>query len=222
METNQQPREKAVHDEDGTLQVHHAWHTMQGEGPFAGTPAVFVRLTGCNLQCAFCDTEYTSQRYMLAPSVCVEVVRGIRPSGLVVLTGGEPFRQNITPFCDLLIAEGYTVQVETNGTFPVSKYLPDAVNIVCSPKTPVLHIDRVDAWKYVLDANHVDEYDGLPTKTLMSSRPARPNRSAQVYVQPMDEQDEAANKRNTDAAVASCMKYGYRFCAQVHKIIGLE
>lgn len=223
MQSNQQPREKKQHSISGKLQVHHAWETIQGEGPFAGTPAVFFRLTGCNLQCPFCDTDYTSERQLLTVEQCLTKIRSIRFSGLVVLTGGEPMRQNVAPLCHELIRNGYQPQIETNGTIYVDG-LP-SMEVVCSPKVPKLDVGMcavVTAWKYVVAADHVDPTDGLPTSTLGGPRPCRPTNSSQVYVQPMDEGNEERNKRHIDAAVASCLKYGYRLCLQTHKLIGLE
>lgn len=228
MMINKQRAEQQLEDPD-TILVHHVWATMQGEGPHAGRPAVFVRLTGCNIRCPACDTDYTSQRNSLSPVEVVEVVRAIRQSGLVVLTGGEPLRQDITKLVRVLLDEGYEVQIETNGT--VYRDLPfDNKNfmIVCSPKTT--HIDaqlaqKVSAWKYVMDADHVDVIDGLPTSVLLGkgyvARPPEGN-EAPVYLQPLDVEDELENSRNLKAVVCSCMTNGYRLCLQVHKIIGLE
>lgn len=146
---------------------------------------------------------------------------------LVVLTGGEPFRQNIRPLVGQLLLSGYKVQIETNGTavgegFPWSK-----VTIVCSPKTPEINPSlKVDYFKYVLDAEHVDELDGLPTSVLgMNLKPARPkpelHHGIPVYVQPADEGDEVKNAANVDAAIKSCFTHGYLLCLQIHKYLGL-
>ena len=118
IDVNKQPAEKQ-HLTDFTVEVHSIFDTIQGEGPFAGSPAVFIRLTGCNLQCQFCDTEYTSVREAITPVEAlnrVKAAHGDSPRGLVVLTGGEPFRQNISPLCAALLHAGYHVQIETNGT----------------------------------------------------------------------------------------------------------
>lgn len=225
---NQQRPEPRLDNPDAIL-IHHVWETMQGEGPHAGKPAVFVRLTGCNIQCPACDTEYTSQRHSMSPVESVEVVKAIRRSGLVVLTGGEPLRQDITAMVKLLLDEGYEVQIETNGT--LYRDLPfehKRLMVVCSPKTSridALLADKVSAWKYVMDADHIDPVDGLPTTVLHGhghvARPPRWN-VAPIYVQPLDVNDPVENDRHLDAVVKTCMKHGYRLCLQVHKLIGLE
>ena len=64
MQRNTQPAEKQVKSSGLILAINSIFYTIQGEGPFAGSPAVFVRLAGCNLQCPMCDTEYTSRQQM--------------------------------------------------------------------------------------------------------------------------------------------------------------
>jgi len=93
---NIQPIEKSVFDEEGRLNVVKVWSTIQGEGPFTGTPAVFVRLAGCNLQCPLCDTNYTTNRKLRSAEEVADLVQSEHSkTSLVVLTGGEPFRQNV-------------------------------------------------------------------------------------------------------------------------------
>ena len=229
---NTQPVEKQVFRDDGALEVVEVWRTIQGEGPLAGTSAIFVRLAGCNLQCPACDTDYTSYRKV---SSVVEIAAEISLADiedgqidLVVLTGGEPFRQNIRPLVEELIEDDYRVQIETNGTLFGKLYWSSGrIEVVCSPKTAKLSAElepNIDAYKYILEAGQVDPDDGLPLSVLgLQTRPARPRPgfAGDVFVQPQDDQDPAKNKANIDAAVASCMKYGYRLSLQTHKILGL-
>lgn len=231
---NQQPIEKPTRRHDGELAVHHMWLTIQGEGPFVGTPAVFVRLAGCNLACPACDTDYTSRRELLpVPEIVSRILslwttqRCVLP--LVVLTGGEPFRQNITPLVNSLLACRIQVQVETNGTLflPDLPYHDPRFMVVCSPKAginPQLR-ERVGAWKYVVTDGEVDPIDGLPLSALgNTAQPGKPGplNMAPIYIQPRDDADEEANKRHLQAALTSCFTFGYRLCLQTHKIIGLE
>ena len=228
---NIQPIEKSDHKSD-SLDVVRIWKTIQGEGPFAGTPAVFLRLAGCNLQCPFCDTDYTSKRARLTTSELLqslEMVHGGVSSGLVVITGGEPFRQDLSPIVKELTRIGHRVQIETNGTlFPGNDFPWDKVTIVCSPKTGDISAPlqmRVAAIKYVLQAGHIDPFDGLPERTLgQTCRVARPLNMfrGEVYVQPLDEQDQERNLANLQATVNSSLRFGHRLCVQVQKIIGLD
>lgn len=230
---------------DGSLWVHSIFYTIQGEGPFAGTPAVFVRLAGCNLQCPGCDTEYTSQRSLWTVDEIVEHVNetldgqgGEKP--LVVITGGEPFRQNINLLVLELIKFGFFVQIETNGTlptpFPCNKDIDQRrfAYIVCSPKTPKVHPsieDNACAFKYVLSYDSMAT-DGLPVEVLNNHIPTkvyRPKQSVPIYLQPMDHTMSSPigtrdwqNQKSLEAVKASCLKYGYILQLQIHKIIGVE
>lgn len=228
---NVQPISKANIDPSGYLELHHCFLTLQGEGPYAGTPAVFVRLYGCNLQCPFCDTDYTSEQMKVAPAYILNEVTKLMPKpGLVVISGGEPFRQNLTPAITLLLDAGYEVQIETNGTMPPSPNFPTEATVVCSPKAGSINrklVPYIDALKYVVHADQIDPSDGLPILALgHSARPttAKPPLDFQgiIYVQPIDVDNELENVRHLDAAIRSCMTFGYRLCVQIHKIINME
>jgi organic radical activating enzyme len=234
---NIQPVEKQIADVTH-LQVHSVFYTIQGEGPFAGQPAVFVRLAGCNLQCPGCDTDYTSKRDQLFPFEILHLIdmqtcaclHMKAPVPLVVITGGEPFRQPIGPLVRLLVSKGYRVQIETNGTLYAEGLPWDSITVVCSPKTGKLNaklLPHIDAFKYVMKYGSVDPQDGLPTFALdhtASPKVARPpeNNKKPVYLQPMDVQDEAFNRANLNACIESCMKHGYTLQVQIHKIIDME
>lgn len=230
---NLQPPEKPEYHDDGSLDVIDVWHTIQGEGPFAGTPAVFIRLAGCNLQCRGCDTQYTDGRQRFKIGALYErLVYVSNPTTrLVVLTGGEPFRQNLTPFVRAVAGNWMKVQIETNGTLwdPKFPYNNASVDIVCSPKTPSVHQllqVYVHSYKYILESGQMDPTDGLPTSVLgLPISPFRPTKQAvregRVFVQPMDEDDPDKNAANVRAAVESAMTYGYRISLQTHKILGV-
>lgn len=234
---NSQPIEKSVQDPSGHLQIHSLFHTIQGEGPFTGQPAVFVRLAGCNLQCPGCDTDYTSEREIMSPTKVHDEVYALwndeapnAPMPLLVITGGEPFRQNVAPFANMMVNKGWHVQVETNGTLPPPDGLHAEVDIVCSPKTGKMNIfveHRITALKYVVKAGCIDRKDGLPIRAL--DHPCAPvvakppvGFRGQVYLQPMDEGNPHANRANLNAAVNACKTYGHTLQIQTHKIAGIE
>lgn len=237
MQHNSQPIEKSVATLDGTtLDVHSIFYTIQGEGPYAGKPAIFIRLAGCNLQCPGCDTDYTNGRKKMslqeifqAAGECTVRAFSEVVKPLIVITGGEPFRQNVKPLVNDLISMGYTVQIETNGTLPPPKGLHLHAKIVVSPKTGKVNTQteqRAIAFKYVANGVHNAE-DGLPVNALYhSAHPqlARPtiNNTAKIYLQPMDEQDDHKNHINCERVVNECLKHGYNLCLQVHKIVGVE
>lgn len=232
---NLQPPEPARRTDNNALDVQEVFGTIQGEGPFAGAPAVFVRLAGCQLQCPGCDTDYTSGRRVLSiDGVMKELARAgllhCPMAKLVVLTGGEPFRQAVGGLCLHLIREGFLVQVETNGGFgPPDGYpLHDPrATIVCSPKTPSVNAHlrpHVNDLKYVVRADDIDPKDGLPKSSLgMPDPPCRPwpGFKGTVWLQPADEGDVRKNAANAAAAARACLTFGHRLCLQVHKLVGL-
>lgn len=235
---NIQPIEKIEHygePDDGGLDVHSIFPTIQGEGPFVGQPAIFIRLAGCNLQCPLCDTEYTKGRIRLSvPAIFDTVqdhVRSFKP--LIVITGGEPLRQrNLHALVRFLLAKGFHVQIETNGTL-YSEHLPyncPDFTIVCSPKTGRVNpkMERlIDYYKYIVRAGDVSSNDGLPLHALdhkaspMLARPWRHIERARVYVQPCDTQNAESNAESLQAAIKSCRDFGYTLCLQTHKMLGL-
>ena len=230
---NQQPIEKQSIHAKGILEVHSIFYTIQGEGPFAGYPAVFVRLAGCNLRCPLCDTDYTSGRRLVGPVGLLELVNEVNEKAkLVVITGGEPFRQNITPAVNTLLNAGYAVQIETNGTLYQEGFPYEAVTTVVSPKAGTInrqlveHPGAIAALKYVMQADCCAP-DGLPALAL--AHPAAPQVARPpaafpgvVYLQPADEKDEIKNAANLSAVVESCLDNGYTLGIQIHKIINKE
>lgn len=236
---NIQSPEKTRHRPDGYLDVVSIFRTIQGEGPFAGMPAIFIRLAGCNLQCPGCDTDYTSSRAILSPKQILNAVVdqvSDRSIHLVVITGGEPFRQDIFPLVCKLKQLAFNIQVETNGTLGLGGIPYDrlGMHIVCSPKAAKIHLHIQNlmvtpycALKYVIKSGDISMDDGLPIHVLdhpVHTRVARPFLNfppSQIYLQPMDEGDAYDNKLNLNAAINSCIRYGYRLSLQTHKIIGV-
>ncbi len=101
------------------LRIAEVFHSIQGEGRWAGTPSTFIRTTGCNLRCWFCDTDYTSWRPEGGLVAVDELVQQARRSGNrhVVITGGEPLLQPaVVPLTERLHADGFVITVETAGT----------------------------------------------------------------------------------------------------------
>jgi len=218
-----------------SLWVQEVFYSLQGEGPFSGRPALFVRLAGCNLRCFWCDTDFESSAWRPSLVELLAEIERLRPPfcSLIVLTGGEPLRQNIVPLTNSLVACGLTVQIETNGT--LWQDLPAAPQcvVVCSPKTPKIHpqmAQRADYFKYILTAADAGSADGLP---LMSTQQAgkreklsRPPAGKPVYLSPCDESGghagnsgaESGALRNLPIVVAAALKFGYCAGLQLHKL----
>lgn len=104
------------------LHINEIFYSIQGESTHAGRPCVFVRLTGCNLRCKWCDTEYAF--YEGSRMSISEVAEKIRGYGcdLVEVTGGEPLLQEgVYPLTEAMLEAGATVMIETSGAVDVSK-----------------------------------------------------------------------------------------------------
>lgn len=234
-----EPRDKIASGE--TLDLHSTFLTIQGEGPFAGHRAIFVRLAGCNLQCPGCDTEYTKGRRRLPiTEIFAEVADlaiTLETKPLIVITGGEPLRQPIGLFVnDLLHGGGFKVQIESNGVFAPDLVLLNLLrnfrqrlHLVVSPKTRRIHRttgDLAAAFKYVVDHRSISPQDGLPIMALehpASDGVARPEwRHIPVYVNPYDAKDEEQNRLNLKAAADSALRFGHILGVQLHKYVGLD
>lgn len=235
MQLNNQKPEPAKHGDGAYLDIQEIFPTIQGEGPYIGHPAVFVRLAGCNIQCPGCDTDYTSRRRMMAMADVVDSILDSSKNGrirLIVITGGEPLRQNIGPLIRAIRRSRFRVQIETNGIIcpddVAEMILEPNLKLVVSPKTSKIHpfiARHAHAFKYVLQADAIDE-DGLPSLALghkAKPRVARPDQGwiGPIYLNPMDEQDDGKNERNMQAVLTSCMKHGYLAGIQAHKIWNL-
>lgn len=179
--------------------VNEIFYSLQGEGFFTGTPAVFLRMSGCNLKCGFCDTDHFDSREMTLEEV-VERVAGY-PARHVVVTGGEPTLQLDARLTEALHEAGFFVQVETNGTRAVCEGVDW---VTCSPKPdsePVL--ERVDELKIVFQGQDVDE---------IASR-----FDAQHYfLQP-------CSGENVEETVEFILSHPYwRLSLQTHKLINIQ
>lgn len=227
---------KPFHRIDGGLLVNEVFPTIQGEGPDAGTPAVFVRLAKCNLACTFCDTEFEKGEWYDVDTLLGTVKNHAQPYwiGLVVITGGEPLLQNLLHFITACNRAHMRVSIESAGTLWDTGLTPlfqGGLNrLVISPKTPKLHPEAlkvVDAFKYIIGVGNSAEDDGLPIlSTQLAGKVSRVYRhqlfdDTTTYVQPMDEGDPIKNAANATLAAQVAMRFGYKLSIQVHKVVGL-
>ena len=116
------------------MQITEIYKSLQGESTFAGLPCVFVRLTGCNLRCIWCDTEYSfyGGKKMTPEQVFDEIEHLAAAGGLVEMTGGEPMLQEreLVPLMQRLLDSGYKVLLETSGERPLERVPAGVVKIV--------------------------------------------------------------------------------------------
>jgi len=115
------------------MQVTEIFKSIQGESSYTGMPCVFVRLTGCNLRCDWCDSEYTfTGGQKMSLDEVVEEVERLAPNGLVEVTGGEPLLQEreVIPLMERLLNSGYNVLLETSGERPLERVPREIIKIV--------------------------------------------------------------------------------------------
>ena len=190
------------------LQLAEIFYSVQGEGTWTGTPAVFVRLAGCNLSCAFCDTDYALKFFEDVAGVVARVRTEGGACPTVILTGGEPLAQHESrALIDALRADGRRVHIESNGTLPTE--LPDDVWLTVSPKerlAPAM-ARRANEAKLIVDGRVPAEWIGaFPASTPLFLQPEG-NKSANVALAL-----EAA-KRDPQRL---------RLSLQTHKLIGVR
>jgi organic radical activating enzyme len=191
------------------LALAETFYSIQGEGTWTGTPAVFVRLAGCNLNCRFCDTDYSLKEYASVASIVARVreLGGTCPT--VILTGGEPLAQReSSALIDALRDDGRRVHVESNGSIAVE--LPADVWLTVSPK------ERLDP-RMAARANEVKLIvDGrVPAEWL----DAFARRDVPTFLQP--EGNKAANVALALEA-AKAQPARFRLGLQTHKFIGVR
>lgn len=189
------------------LQLAEIFYSIQGEGAFSGTPAVFVRLAGCNLSCDFCDTDYSLKFF----AGVGEVVARVREIGgncpMVILTGGEPLAQRETPaLIEALRADGRRVHIESNGTMHTE--LADDVWLCVSPKERVdpRMARRANEVKLIVDERVPEEW-----LELFADKPL-------ILLQP-----EGNKAKNVALALdyAKAHPHRFRLSLQTHKLIGV-
>lgn len=190
--------------------INEIFYSLQGEGRNAGRAAVFIRFSGCNLHCPFCDTRHQSGTLMTDEMIIAEAKR--YPAKLVVLTGGEPSLFVDGAFIKRLHDEGFLVAIETNGTHP----LPLGVDfITISPKFEFcdeaeLALSGCDELKVVYNGkNDMSRYEKI--------------KATYRYLQPCDTGDEESNRRIIEASVDYVLNHPeWRLSLQTQKIINIR
>ena len=192
--------------------VNEIFYSLQGEGLNTGIASVFIRFSGCNLRCAFCDTEHESHAMMSVPHIVDEVMK--HPEApLIVLTGGEPSLYVDEPLLKALRLTGKKIAIETNGTRP----LPAGIDwVTLSPKLgfpggdaqPCV-IDHCDELKVVYLGQDLSQYDFIA---------ARHRFLQPCYVD--NEQQRSLNLRQCVEAVLRNPRW--RLSLQVHRQLGIK
>ena len=192
--------------------INEIFYSLQGEGFHAGTPAVFVRFSGCNLRCSFCDTQHQEGQVMSVQEI-VEEVNKYPLAPLVVLTGGEPsLFIDETFVAELKRKTGKKIAIETNGTRP----LPNNLDwVTLSPKSAFEGGDLepcvltyCDELKVIYLGQDLTQYDGIEAK--------------HRFLQPCFCENETQRKANMKACVDAVMQNpGWRLSLQIHRVLNI-
>ncbi|MGA4606244.1 7-carboxy-7-deazaguanine synthase QueE [Pseudoalteromonas maricaloris] len=218
--------------------VNEIFETIQGEASFTGTPSIFLRLQGCPVGCAWCDTKQTwetNDTFIVSLDNTVEKkadsewwanasadeilaifeARGYQAKH-VVITGGEPCMFDLRPLCELLHSKGYSTQIETSGTFEI--LAPAETWVTVSPKINMRGgykvlpsaMTRADEIKHpVAMQKHIEELEALFAQTGVEPK--------LVYLQPISQKAKA-----TKLAIDNCKAKNWRLSVQVHKYLGIN
>jgi len=192
--------------------INEIFYSLQGEGYWAGRPTVFIRFSGCNLHCSFCDTDHKAFHPMTLDELLTKVNK--YPTTFVVLTGGEPSLYVDKALVEALHSQGKNIAIETNGTKPVAENIDW---ITLSPKDSF-----VDNAKVVINQCHEVKivFDGNNQTTIetYSQFPAQ-----HYYLQPCDTGDPITTKAITTEAIQYCLSHPqWSLSLQLHKIIGIQ
>lgn len=202
------------------MTLNEVFYSIQGEGRYIGTPAVFVRTQGCSAHCPWCDSASTwtpSDKDRTFHWIEREINRaGMNKCKLVVITGGEPTEQDdLYHICDELKYAGYMVHLETNGSREVASGHFNWV--VCSPKEAYDYriACRADELKYVVN-------DRMSLSDVINAS-VRHEYAGRIWLQPMDEKSPEQNERNCQFCYEQALlDPRLRVGLQYHKLLGVR
>lgn len=190
--------------------INEIFYSIQGEGRNAGRAAVFIRFSGCNIKCPFCDTKHQKGKEMSDLEIINQIAE--YPCRFVILTGGEPTLYVDADFVDKLHHKGYEVAIETNGT----NIVPANVDFVTlSPKFEFVKNSNIkqlvcDELKVIYNsANNMDTYNVITAKY--------------KYIQPCDTGDDDTNQMHIVNAIRFVQDNpDWRLSLQLQKILSIR
>lgn len=198
--------------------INEIFYSLQGEGFWTGTPVVFVRFSGCNLQCPFCDTDHLPHRLLTAREILSEVRQASPDCRRICFTGGEPGLQLDEALIELCKQADYLLHVETNGTHP----LPSGIDwVTLSPKEDVpglqgigtVMLERADEIKVV--------FDGSLSPERLSHWTHFP--APWHFLQPCDTGEEERNRHLLQQTLAYLQAHpSWRLSLQTHKLLNIK
>lgn len=219
------------------LPINEVFETIQGEAHYTGTPAVFVRLQGCDVGCPWCDTKHTwdvapgeavttsemlaklvdGKSYAMMEATAIAAHVASFKARHVVITGGEPCLYDLRRLTELVIAGGRTVQIETSGTEEIHAHPETWITV--SPKVnmpggkPILMRAIALANEIKMPVGKAEDIDRL--ERVLAMVPGF--RPMNVWLQPLSQSNKA-----TDLCVKSATELGFRLSLQTHKFLGVR
>ena len=212
-----------------TYYVQEIFYSLQGEGMHTGLSVSFIRLSGCNLNCEFCDTVYDQHKPMTTNEIIEEVLK--YPSHKVVLTGGEPLIQPVEELLDTLHARGFKVHLETNGTQPIQDCFYQFNWIALSPKSPVETLSKItfrlaDEIKFLCGLPDWEEYiDEVRMKMVVKHGVKlylMPIAKSKHFYKGLERSRDEIIDANVESAKSYCLRHPeFSLCIQMHKMLGI-
>jgi len=197
------------------FKVNEIFYSLQGEGRWTGFPCIFIRLSGCNLHCEFCDTPDQCNMELTADEIINKLSEFPKEAKRIVLTGGEPLLQDAHLLRDALVEEMYLVHLETNGTFDISGHW----DWVCiSPKNkdiPYYNLAKADEVRFL---HGTPEWDLLIQfyERLLQPKTLR-------YISAVADPLLGLDQKWIELAVEWVKEHPrYSLSLQIHKLIGIR
>lgn len=191
------------------LKINEIFYSLQGEGARSGEASIFIRLSGCNLRCDFCDTEFDLGQQMTLEQIAHQIDQ--YPCKWIIWTGGEPTLQITDQHLAYFKAKGYKQAIETNGTRPI----PSLIDYIsCSPKVAYEKVKTIIPFAHELRFP-LKEGDVLPNIAILP-------KANNYFISPIfDELD--ANKNNINYCVDLIKNNpAWKLSVQMHKLINIE
>lgn len=202
------------------MKLNEIFTSIQGEGRHAGTPARFIRLSGCNLSCPFCDTDHTSQ-FELSPEQLAINLSEMAGQTNIIWTGGEPLLQQEEILETIDLMDGtYKHHIETNGTIPIAD--PARFHhIAISPKSPLVLRQSINRYtghenvEFKIVARSVTGAMDLLRDAEVDFR-----QNNQITLMRITDPDETLGTMMSKdfLFMVDCMTYGFRWSPRLHKI----
>lgn len=196
--------------------INEIFYSLQGEGAHTGCPSVFVRFSGCNKRCSFCDTKHEDGTQMTDEEIIEEVNK--YPARWIILTGGEPTMWIDNEFVGRLKREtGKNVAIETNGSLPV----PEEVDwVTVSPKCGMegagdypIRVERADELKVVDVGQDLEQYFSYPCV----------GPDTRFYLQPCFVADSEECMANTNRTVSRILADPrWTLSLQTHRLLNIR